>query len=83
MIIMRLVIKPSPLRRGSGPANCGRDWRRDAIYPYHRIMALPRPKRFRDLNQSAKHIVDLATGSAKWPDPNEGADSSPKCNKVA
>jgi hypothetical protein len=30
-----------------------------------------RPKRPRDLNQWAKHMVDLASGAAHDPDPNE------------
>ena len=35
-------------------------------------MAPKHPKRPRDLNQWAKHMVDLATGDAQEPDPNEG-----------
>jgi hypothetical protein len=37
-------------------------------------MASPHPKRPRDLNQWAKRMVDLATGNAQEPDPNEGKD---------
>jgi hypothetical protein len=37
-----------------------------------RIMAPKHPKRPRDLNQWAKRMVDLATGSAQEPDPYEG-----------
>ncbi len=32
------------------------------------------PKRPRDLNQWAKHMVDLATGRIREPDPNVGKD---------
>ena len=34
------------------------------------------PKRPRDLNQWAKRMVDLATGNAQEPDPNEGKDAA-------
>ena len=34
------------------------------------------PKRPHDLNQWAKHMVDLATGNAQEPDPNEGKDAA-------
>jgi hypothetical protein len=34
------------------------------------------PKRPRDLNQWAKHMVDLATGSAIERDPNAGKDAA-------
>jgi hypothetical protein len=34
------------------------------------------PKRPRDLNQWAKRMVDLATGIAEDPDPNEGKDAA-------
>jgi hypothetical protein len=34
------------------------------------------PKRPRDLNQWAKHMVDLATGNAQEPDPYKGKDVS-------
>jgi hypothetical protein len=37
-------------------------------------MASNHPKRPRDLNQWAKHMVDLATGSAQEPDPYQGKD---------
>ncbi|MEE8428782.1 MAG: histone H1 [Gammaproteobacteria bacterium] len=33
-----------------------------------------KPKRPRDANQLAKAIVDLSTGEAKEPDPDEGKD---------
>jgi hypothetical protein len=39
-------------------------------------MASPHPKRPRDLNQWAKHMVDLATGNAQEPDPNDGKDAA-------
>jgi len=35
-----------------------------------------RPKRPRDLNQWAKHMVDLATGAAHEADPNAGKNPS-------
>ena len=35
---------------------------------------MPRPKRPRDPNQLAKFMVDLATGNATEPDPDEGKD---------
>ncbi len=35
-----------------------------------------KPKRPRDLNQWAKHIVDLATGRAQEPEPYEGKDTA-------
>jgi hypothetical protein len=38
-------------------------------------MAQKHPPRPRDLNQWAKHMVDLATGNAQEPDPNEGKDA--------
>lgn len=34
------------------------------------------PKRPRDLNQWAKHMVDLATGNAAEPDPDAGKDAA-------
>jgi hypothetical protein len=34
------------------------------------------PKRPRDLNQWAKHMVDLLTGSAQEPDSYEGKDAA-------
>jgi hypothetical protein len=34
------------------------------------------PKRPRDLNQWAKHMADLLTGSAQEPDPYEGKDAA-------
>jgi hypothetical protein len=37
-------------------------------------MAEKHPKRPRDVNQFAKFMVDLATGSADEPDPNAGKD---------
>jgi hypothetical protein len=37
-------------------------------------MAEKHPRRPRDLNQWAKHMVDLATRTAHDPDPNEGKD---------
>jgi hypothetical protein len=37
--------------------------------------AMKRPKRPRDINQWAKHMVDLATGAAQEPDPNQGKDA--------
>jgi hypothetical protein len=38
-----------------------------------------RPKRPRDLNQWAKHMVDIATGAAHDPDPNAGKDPGRHC----
>jgi hypothetical protein len=34
------------------------------------------PKRPRDLNEWAKHMVDLATGAATESDPNKGKDAA-------
>jgi hypothetical protein len=34
------------------------------------------PKRPRDMNQWAKHMVDLATGAAKEHDPDAGKDAA-------
>ena len=34
------------------------------------------PKRPRDLNQWAKHMVDLATGEAQEPNPDQGKDAA-------
>jgi hypothetical protein len=34
------------------------------------------PKRPRDVNQWAKHMVDLATGAAQEPDPDQGKDAA-------
>jgi hypothetical protein len=39
-------------------------------------MAPKHPKRPRDLNQWAKRMVDLATGAAQEPDPNEGKNTA-------
>lgn len=39
-------------------------------------MAPKHPKRPRDVNQWAKRMVDLATGSVQEPDPNEGKDAA-------
>jgi len=39
-------------------------------------MPAKNPRRPRDLNQWAKHMVDLATGSATEHDPNAGKDPS-------
>src|SRR5260370_40453498 len=41
-----------------------------------RIMAPKHPKRPCDLNQWAKHMVDLATGSAQEPDPYAGKNAA-------
>ena len=35
---------------------------------------MTKPKRPRDTNQLAKHIVDLSTGEISDPDPNDGKD---------
>jgi hypothetical protein len=40
------------------------------------VTADKHPKRPRDLNQWAKRMVDLATGNAQEPDPNEGKDAA-------
>jgi len=39
-------------------------------------MPAKHPKRPRDLNQWAKHMVDLATGAATDPTPDEGKDAA-------
>ena len=39
-------------------------------------MAAKHPKRPRDLNQWAKHMVDLATGRAQEHDPDKGKDAA-------
>ncbi len=41
-----------------------------------RSMAPKHPKRPRDLNQWARHMVDLATGAAQETDPSAGKDPS-------
>ena len=51
------------------------------------LVELPKhPKRPRDLNQWAKHMVDLATGSTKEHDPDAGKDAAAttqlKCGKT-
>lgn len=39
-------------------------------------MAAKHPKRPRDINEWARHMVDLATGNAIEPNPSEGTDEA-------
>src|ERR1700752_2515472 len=68
----------APMNPGSGPANCGNapiQLASGRAMPHNYIMASKHPKHPRDLNQWAKHMVDLATGNAQEPDPNQGKDA--------